>query len=93
MPVISTGIQYASILSCIDFGAHIGDWITVPIVASLGITLQNHWDQLDKLVILCSILRMVRAVFLWIICPPIQPKVRSNNSDMNEYINVNKRID
>ena len=65
----STGMQYASFLSCIDFGAQIGDWITVPIVASLGITRENHWEHLDQFVVICSIFRMVRVVFLWLICP------------------------
>jgi len=69
VPMISTGMQYASFLSCIDFGAQIGDWISVPIIASLGITRDNHWDHLDKLVILCSIFRMARVLFLWLICP------------------------
>lgn len=77
LPMISTGMQYASFLSCIDFGAQIGDWITIPIVASLGITRENHWDHLDKLVMLCSIFRMTRVVFLWLICPQI-PQRRNN---------------
>jgi len=92
-PVISAGMQYASFLSCIDFGAQIGDWITIPIVASLGITRENHWNQLDKLIILCSIFRMTRVVFLWLICPPINlpshPKQKENNTDSEDYRNVN----
>lgn len=70
-PRISAGMQYASFLSCIDFGAQIGDWISVPIVSSLGITRENHWDHLDSFIILCSIFRMSRVVFLWLICPPV----------------------
>eukprot|EP00536_Pseudo-nitzschia_multiseries_P002168 jgi/Psemu1/301266/fgenesh1_kg.28_\ len=81
LPMISTGMQYASFLSCIDFGAQIGDWITVPIVASLDITRENHWDHLDKLVILCSIFRMSRVVFLWLICPPINQKHTPDNTN------------
>jgi len=42
-PLVSQGMQYASFLSCIDFGAQIGDWISVPIIASLDITRENHW--------------------------------------------------
>eukprot|EP00549_Striatella_unipunctata_P020060 CAMPEP_0118673166 /NCGR_PEP_ID=MMETSP0800-20121206/167_1 /TAXON_ID=210618 ORGANISM="Striatella unipunctata, Strain CCMP2910" /NCGR_SAMPLE_ID=MMETSP0800 /ASSEMBLY_ACC=CAM_ASM_000638 /LENGTH=370 /DNA_ID=CAMNT_0006568191 /DNA_START=1 /DNA_END=1113 /DNA_ORIENTATION=+ len=79
LPLISAGMQYASFLSCIDFGAQIGDWITVPIVASLGITRDNHWDNLDKLVIICSIFRMTRVVFLWLILPPTDPKYNAIN--------------
>ena len=70
-PIISAGMQYASFLSCIDFGAQIGDWIAVPIVSSLDITRENHWDHLDSFIILCSIFRMSRVVFLWLICPPV----------------------
>jgi hypothetical protein len=88
LPVLSAGMQYASFLSCIDFGAQIGDWITVPIVASLGITRENHWDHLDKLVILCSTFRMTRVVFLWLICPPIRSQRKSNYNDRNDYINL-----
>jgi len=78
----STGMQYASFLSCIDFGAQIGDWISVPIVASLGITRENHWEHLDQFVIICSIFRMVRVVFLWLICP-------SFLGNSNQYSNIN----
>ena len=78
IPVISAGMQYASFLSCIDFGAQIGDWISVPIIAAFDITRENHWDHLDKFVILCSFLRMLRIIFLWLICPKIHwPKVQS----------------
>ena len=104
-PLVSQGMQYASFLSCIDFGAQIGDWISVPIIASLGITRENHWvslsqkyaldmfelylividlflplpasafikkDNLDKYVIMCSIFRMGRVAFLWLIRPTVQ---------------------
>ena len=81
-------MQYASFLSCIDFGAQIGDWITVPIVASLGITRENHWDNIDKLVVICSILRMCRVIFLWLICPPINRRSKASVADRNEYSNV-----
>ena len=40
--VYSAGMQYAIFILCIDFRAQIGDWITVPIVAALGITRENH---------------------------------------------------
>mmetsp|Transcript_32197 Transcript_32197/g.67302 ORF Transcript_32197/g.67302 Transcript_32197/m.67302 type:complete len:222 (+) Transcript_32197:3-668(+) len=83
LPNISAGMQYASFLSCIDFGAQIGDWITVPIVASLDITRENHWDRLDQFVIICSFCRMTRVVFLWLICPPVRKKKSqiSHNSE------------
>jgi len=93
VPLISAGMQYASFLSCIDFGAQIGDWITVPIVASLGITRENHWDNIDKLVVICSILRMCRVIFLWLICPPINRRSKASVADRNEYSNVDDGVD
>lgn len=85
--VYSAGMQYATFLSCIDFGAQIGDWITVPIVAALGITRENHWEGLDKFVIVCSLCRMGRVVFLWLICPPIPAKKSSVcNNQCNNII-------
>ena len=48
-PLVSQGMQYASFLSCIDFGAQIGDWISVPIIASLDITRENHWVSLSHM--------------------------------------------
>ncbi|KAL7534869.1 hypothetical protein ACHAWF_004976 [Thalassiosira exigua] len=70
-PVLSAGIQYASFLSCIDFGAQIGDWISVPIVASLGISREDHWEGLGKFIVVCSLCRIARVAFLWLICPPV----------------------
>jgi len=48
VPLVSASMQYASFLSCIDFGAQIGDWISVPIIASLDITRENHWVSLSQ---------------------------------------------
>lgn len=90
LPVISVGMQYASFLSCIDFGAQVGDWITIPIVASLDITRENHWDHLDKFVIITSVLRMSRVVFLWLIFPPIIQKDKATNYDHNNYGDLNE---
>ncbi len=69
LPTFSVGVQYASFVSCIDFGAQIGQWISVPLIAFLGVTRENQWNNLDRLVIICSLCRMARAVFLGLILP------------------------
>merc|ERR1712238_627943 len=66
---IGAGMQYASFLSCIDFGAQIGDWISVPIIAAFGISRDNNWDGLDRFVVMCCFLRMTRILFLFLIRP------------------------
>jgi hypothetical protein len=63
------GIQYATSVACIDFGAQLGDWISVPIIAALGITRENQWANLDKLIILCAEMRIASLAFLFIIWP------------------------
>jgi hypothetical protein len=69
-PVYDESMQYASFLSCIDFGAQIGDWIAVPIIASLDITRENNWNNLDKFIIICALGRIASTAFLLLIRPP-----------------------
>lgn len=69
IPTFSVGVQYASFVSCIDFGAQIGQWLSVPLIAYLGVTRENHWHNLDRLVIICSLFRIGRAAFLGLILP------------------------
>mmetsp|Transcript_17701 Transcript_17701/g.38464 ORF Transcript_17701/g.38464 Transcript_17701/m.38464 type:complete len:719 (+) Transcript_17701:150-2306(+) len=64
------GMQYASFISCIDFGEQIGSWITVPIVASLDITRDNEFANLDHLILLCASIYSVSLVYLCLIRPP-----------------------
>ena len=64
------GMQYASFISCIDFGEQIGSWITVPIVASLDITRDNEFANLDHLILLCASIYLVSLVYLCLIRPP-----------------------
>ena len=63
------GIQYATFVACIDFGAQLGDWISVPIISALGIKRENQWANLDKLIILCATMRIASLAFLFIIRP------------------------
>jgi len=68
--VYDESMQYASFLSCIDFGSQIGNWISVPIIASLGITRENHWANLDTYIIICALARVASIAFLCLIRRP-----------------------
>ena len=63
------GMQYSTLVSCIDFGAQVGDWISVPIIAALGITRENNWTNLDQYIIICAAARLFSVSFLWLIRP------------------------
>eukprot|EP00547_Thalassionema_nitzschioides_P005674 CAMPEP_0194216576 /NCGR_PEP_ID=MMETSP0156-20130528/19265_1 /TAXON_ID=33649 /ORGANISM="Thalassionema nitzschioides, Strain L26-B" /LENGTH=537 /DNA_ID=CAMNT_0038945377 /DNA_START=214 /DNA_END=1824 /DNA_ORIENTATION=- len=39
----STSMEYGVLVSCIDFGDQIASWLTVPLVAALGIDRDNDW--------------------------------------------------
>ena len=83
------GIQYATFVACIDFGAQLGDWISVPIIAALGITRENQWANLDKLIILCAMMRLASLAFLFIIRPPSATTVTlANESQMPDGLDV-----
>jgi hypothetical protein len=57
----SIGMQYGTLMSCIDFGGQMGALVAGPLVAWLGTTRENHWQHLELLqelnstLILCSI--------------------------------------
>jgi len=62
-----TGIQYGTLISCIDFGDQIGSWITVPLVTALGISRENDWVGLDGMIILTAALGLSSVLFLGIL--------------------------
>jgi hypothetical protein len=74
--VYDEGIQYATFVACIDFGAQMGDWISVPIIAAYGITRANNWANLDRYIVLCALLRIASVSFLWIIRPTSRQIIR-----------------
>lgn len=63
----STGIQYGTLISCIDFGDQIGSWLTVPFVTALGISRENDWAGLNGLIILTSVLGLLSVLMLVIL--------------------------
>mmetsp|Transcript_36056 Transcript_36056/g.107825 ORF Transcript_36056/g.107825 Transcript_36056/m.107825 type:complete len:691 (-) Transcript_36056:74-2146(-) len=68
-PQYDESMQYASFVSCIDFGGQISSWATVPIISSLGISRENGWENLDQLIMICALAHMASVAFLWIIRP------------------------
>ena len=63
-PVYDESMQYASFVSCIDFGAQVGDWLSVPIIAALGVSRDNGWENLDWFIAICAIGRIASIAFL-----------------------------
>ena len=53
---LNEGIQYGILISCIDFGDQMSDWIVVPIISQLGISQENGWKNLNWLICLCSLM-------------------------------------
>jgi len=50
-----TGVEYGTLISCIDFGDQVGALLLGPLVAVLGISRENDWDHLDTLLQLCAL--------------------------------------
>ncbi len=63
----STGIQYGTLISCIDFGDQIGAWVTVPLVSALGISRENDWAGLNEMIVLTSVLGLLSVLLLGIL--------------------------
>mmetsp|Transcript_16793 Transcript_16793/g.25382 ORF Transcript_16793/g.25382 Transcript_16793/m.25382 type:complete len:578 (+) Transcript_16793:269-2002(+) len=62
-----TAIEYGALVSCIDFGDQIASWLTVPLVASLGISRENDWAHMDTLIVITALLSLIPLTFLPII--------------------------
>jgi hypothetical protein len=60
----TTAMQYGTLISCIDFGDQIGSWLTVPLVAALGISRENEWENLDLLVLVTSALSLLPIILI-----------------------------
>jgi len=60
----ATSVAYGSLISCIDFGDQIGAVLSGPLVAALGITRENHWQNLGTMIHICSIIGMTSSGFL-----------------------------
>ena len=67
---LNEGIQYGILISCIDFGDQISDWIIVPIISQLGISHENGWKNLNWLICLCSLVSIFALLSLSLLRTP-----------------------
>jgi len=63
----SMGLQYGSLVSCIDFGGQLGAMLCGPLVAMVGTSRDNDWAHLDWLQEISSLLMLGSIVLLMII--------------------------
>jgi len=63
--ILDDGIQYGFMISCIDFGDQLADWISVPIIEVLGVRREDdQWTNLNWFIILCSVMGILSLGFL-----------------------------
>jgi hypothetical protein len=58
------GLQYGSLISCIDFGGQIGALLVGPLVALIGTSRENEWAHLDLLLQICSFAMLLPLLLL-----------------------------
>lgn len=61
---LDTGIQYGLLLSCIDFGDQMSNFVSMPLIEFLKIGRENDWQNLEWFIFICSILAMCSLLFL-----------------------------
>ena len=52
-------MEYGTLISCIDFGDQLGSLTVAPLIAILNISRENHFLNLDHLILICSLTKMV----------------------------------
>jgi GMP synthase-like glutamine amidotransferase len=55
----SVGLQYGTLVSCIDFGGQLGALLAGPLVAFMGTSRENGWAQLDTLQLVNSAMMLL----------------------------------
>jgi hypothetical protein len=60
----AVAMEYGTLISCIDLGGQLGALLGGPLVAILGISRENNFAQLDRLILVCSILSFLSLGFL-----------------------------
>jgi hypothetical protein len=53
------GMEYGTLVSCIDFGDQLGSLAAAPLVAILNISRENDFQGLDRLVVICAAANIV----------------------------------
>jgi hypothetical protein len=66
----SVGLQYGTLVSCIDFGGQLGALLAGPLVAFVGTSRENGWAQLDTL-------QLVNSALMFLSIPLILLLIRS----------------
>jgi hypothetical protein len=66
-PTASIGMQYGALVSCLNFGDQIGSWLTMPLVAALGISRENDWEHMDTFIWTTALLSLIPLALLPII--------------------------
>lgn len=49
------GVEYGTLISCIDFGDQIGSIVAGPMLAALGVSRENDWRNLGGFIVLTAI--------------------------------------
>lgn len=55
----NVGVEYSTLVSCIDFGDQLGSLATGPLVALLGISRENNFERLDHLILVCFLFNIL----------------------------------
>lgn len=63
-PTASIGMQYGALVSCLDFGDQIGSWLTMPLVAALGISRENDWEHMDTFIWTTALMSLIPLALL-----------------------------
>lgn len=51
-------MEYGTLVSCIDFGDQLGSLAAAPLVALLGISRENDFQGLDRLIVICAVVNI-----------------------------------
>ena len=71
-----SAIEYGSLISCIDFGDQLGALLASPLVAMLGITREDGFQNIGTLVLICSVMNIVVTIVLL-------PLIKDQNVNLN----------
>ena len=63
----SVGLQYGTLVSCIDFGGQLGALLGGPLVALFGTSRDNDWSHLGLLQVINSTMMLLSIAFLFIL--------------------------
>lgn len=63
----NTGVEYGSLVACIDFGDQLGALAAGPLVTALGVSRENNFAHLDQLVLLCFAFKILSLGLLFLL--------------------------